>query len=99
MDRERARTVIPGRKSMCHSFARHRHGLPASGGLVIYPLAYPAHDIDRHAVAQRLVSRAVRAISGGFSPVWDQCVVIREALKAFAFARGKAAYLTLQGEA
>lgn len=90
MDRERARTVIPGRKSMCHFFARHRHGLPASGGLVIYPLAYPTHDWDGHAVAQRLVARAVRAISGRLAPVWNQGVVIRETLKAFAFARGKA---------
>lgn len=92
MDRERARTVIPGRRSMAHSFARHRHGLLAPGGLVIYPLAYPAHDWDGHAVAQRLVARAVRAISGGFSPKRDSRVVIREALKAFAFARGDAAY-------
>lgn len=82
-----------------NSFARHRQGLPAPGGLVFYPLAYPAHDWHSHAVPQSPVARGIRAICGRLAAIRNQGVVIREALKAFAFARGKTTYLTLPGEA
>ena len=75
-----------------HSFARRRLGLPASGGLIFYSLAYPAHDWDGHAVAQRLVARAVRAISGRLAPVWNQGVIVWKSLEPFTLARGDAAY-------
>lgn len=44
----------------------------------------PANNRDSLAVADGLVSRAVRAFVGGVGAPWDQGVVVREALQAFA---------------
>ena len=50
-------------------------------------LADPAHDGDGHAVAEGLVAGA---IGGGLATPWDERVIVREALEAFALPRGEA---------
>lgn len=55
--------------------------------------AYPTHHGDGHAVADGFVARTVRAVGGGFAAPRDLCVVVGEALQAFAFGGGQAAHL------
>jgi hypothetical protein len=50
--------------------------------------AYPAHNIDGHRIPERLIARSV---SRELAPIRDQCVVVGEALQAFAFDRHETA--------
>ena len=54
------------------------------------PFPQPVHDIDSHAVAQRLVARPIRRPAS--PPVGHVGVVIREPLQALAFARRQTAH-------